>query len=131
MPRSIPWVALALLLATLIAGCGGNGGVSVQPNPFAGTYVGTYSGSESGSIEATVATSGRLSGQAQSPTCGLMPVTGTVKPTGDVSASARCGQWTISYTGLFTESGGVKSGSGTWRSSSGYSGTWSVHEAPP
>ena len=121
-------------LAAYMLGCGGNGVVS-QPNRFEGNYGGEYWGSESGIILAAVSRSGRVSGVAESPSCGDMSLTGLVKPNGEVTASTKCASWIITYTGAFVSEGDgiarpTATASGTWSSTSGYHGSWRLWQQP-
>jgi hypothetical protein len=98
-------------------------------NPFAGSYSGSYAGSENGTWTASVSSSGAITLSVISPSAGAFSGSGTVSPSGDslVATSGRAGgvDFTVTWTGKFVQQGGGATGSGTWVSTNGGSGTWS------
>ncbi len=98
-------------------------------NPFAGSYSGSYAGYENGTWTASVSSDGTITLSVISPSVGAFSGSGTVSPSGDslVATSGRAGavDFTITWTGKFVQQGGGATGSGTWVSTSGASGTWS------
>ncbi len=128
--RTTNWILIGLLLtAVAISGCGdGDGGEQAGPNPFAGDYSGTYTGSENGTWTAVFDSGGRVTAWINSPSVGRFTGHGTISPSGEftlvTSGTGAGGPYTITWKGTFRTEGGVTRGSGTWQSTSGYSGTW-------
>jgi len=91
---------------------------------FAGDYQGMYGGSEIGMFTARIESDGRFTATIVSPTAGAFTATGTVDRTGRVSARTRGGAFTISFEGRFQLEADTVAGSGEWKSSSGFRGTW-------
>ena len=121
-------VLASLLLTLLAAGCGGGGDpVNAGPVPWDGAYSGTYTGSEQGTFTFRIGTNGSITATANSPSVGTFPLTGTVTASGNVSigGSGIGGGYTITYTGTLVGEKPDITGSGTWTSTSGYTGTWS------
>lgn len=103
--------------------------VASGDNPFAGSYSGTYSGTENGTWTASVSSSGAITLSVINPSVVTFSGSGTVSPSGDslVATSGHAGgvDFTITWTGNFVQQGGGATGSGTWVSTTGASGTWS------
>jgi hypothetical protein len=101
----------------------------VGVNAFAGNWSGTYSGAESGTWTAVIRNDGKVSATAISPSVGTVTLTGTVSPAGlgtlFGSGTGVGGPFTITWEGTFYMQGNNAVGSGTWTSSSGFSGVWS------
>jgi streptogramin lyase len=97
------------------------------PNPFSGNYSGTYAGSENGTWTASVNGDGTMTLNIVSPSAGPFSGSGDVSQSGDVNATTGSvsGLGTLTFTGKLHLQGSGATGSGTWASSSGYSGTWS------
>jgi hypothetical protein len=100
----------------------------VGMNAFAGNWSGTYAGSESGTWSAAIGTDGNVSATAQSPSVGTVTLRGTVSSAGwgtlSGSGTGQGGPFTITWEGTFYLQGNEAVASGTWRSSSGFSGDW-------
>ena len=101
----------------------------LDTSAIAGNYSGTYTGDKGGTFTVSVAADGRVTGQGVSPSVGNFSITGTLWPGGTLSltgsGSVAAGPWTVTWHGNVSDGG---SGGGTWRSSSGYSGTWIMHK---
>jgi len=127
-------LVVAALASVALAGCGGGGDGSPPtnagpPNPFAGNYSGTYTGMEAGTWTAVFGTDGEVSATIHSPALGTFSGSGTITSTGALSltttGSGAAAGVTITWQGSFQTQGAVTSGTGTWQSSDGLSGTWS------
>lgn len=120
-----------LAYATMINNASGDpfAVVASADNPFAGSYSGTYSGSENGTWTASVSSDGTMTGSAISPSVGAFSGSGTMSPTGNslvtTSGHASGTDFSITWTGIFVLQAGGVTGSGTWVSTAGTSGTWS------
>lgn len=116
-------------LLLLLVACQGDGAVAA----LAGTYAGTYAGSESGPAGCTIEPDGRLTAWAESSTAGRFAGAGRVDPSGDatfsVSGAGAASEFTITFEGRFASEAERRFGAGTWRSSSGFTGTWQVENA--
>ena len=101
----------------------------VGANAFAGNWSGTYWGTESGTWEGVAQADGSVTWTAHSPSVGTFTLTGAVAPVGPVllegSGSGAGGPFTITWEGIFYMRDEQFLGSGTWDSTSGYSGQWS------
>jgi hypothetical protein len=107
-------------------GSGGGGDVA----RYAGCYWGTYQGNESGGIQVDVSPTGTVSLVAVSPR-GAERYTGTIDGDGPVTVNGTiAGNYTVTYTGALPDEVLGREGSGSWKSSSGYTGSWAVAEAP-
>jgi hypothetical protein len=108
--------------------CGQGGQCRCDASQWVGSYSGTYTGSEDGSWRATVNSDATMEVQATSPSCGLFSGIGTISACGSVSVTTvgggSCSEFSVTWDGTFSSDGATISGSGTWASSSGYSGTW-------
>jgi hypothetical protein len=121
-----------LAYATMINNASGDpfAVMASSDNPFAGSYSGSYAGYENGTWTASVSSDGTLTLSVLSPSVGAFSGSGTMSPSGDslVATSGRAGgvDFTITWTGKFVQGGpsGGATGSGTWVSTSGASGTW-------
>jgi hypothetical protein len=120
-----------LAYATMINNASGDpfAVVASGDNPFAGSYSGSYAGYENGTWTGSVSSDGTMTVSVISPSVGAFSGSGTMSPSGDslVATSGRAGgvDFTITWTGKFVQQGGGATGSGTWMSTSGASGTWS------
>jgi hypothetical protein len=93
-------------------------------NPWAGHYIGTFSGGLSGTLDVTTADDGAVTVLASGMTfTGAVRIDGTLDVTGSLSGGVM-----VSYAGAMTGLAPNRSGSGTWTSSLGVSGTWSITE---
>ncbi len=120
-----------LAYATLINNASGDpfAVVASGDNPFAGSYSGSYAGSENGSWTATVSRDGTISLSVVSPSVGGFSGIGTLSPTGESQVTtvghASGTDFSVTWTGRFVQQGVGATGSGTWVSTTGSSGTWS------
>ncbi|HEX7615907.1 MAG TPA: hypothetical protein VF554_11610 [Thermoanaerobaculia bacterium] len=119
-----------LAYATMINNASGDpfAVMASSDNPFAGSYSGSYAGYENGTWTASVSSEGTLTLSVISPSVGAFSGSGTMSPSGDslVATSGRAGgvDFTITWTGKFQLAGTAATGSGTWVSTAGASGTW-------
>jgi hypothetical protein len=100
-----------------------------------GSYSGTYTGDENGTWTGTVDNAGAMTVEALSPSCGVFSGSGSVSACGGFSAvtngSGACSAFFITWDGAFVAGGGGVSGSGSWVSSSGFSGSWTGGRIAP
>ena len=98
-------------------------------NPFAGSYSGSYTGFENGTWTASVSRDGTVLLNVVSPSVGGFGGIGAISPSGDTlittAGHASGTDFTVTWTGKFLQVGAGATGSGTWVSSAGLSGTWS------
>ena len=115
-------------IVLLVTGCGGGSNDQDIPSPFAGNYAGTYTGSEYGTWTAVCSTNGIMSASIHSPSVGNFTGQGTIKLNGEfemeTSGSGNAGPYHITWNGTFSIQNGQATGSGTWSSDSGFTGTW-------
>ena len=101
---------------------------TLTANPFAGSYSGSYAGSESGSWTASVSRDGTVLLSVVSPSAGIFSGLGSISQSGDTVVTtgghASGTDFTVTWTGKFLQQGAGATGSGTWVSTSGGSGTW-------
>jgi hypothetical protein len=98
---------------------------------FTGKFHGSYTGSESGSLSGEIYPSGAVGAQIDSPSLGFVNAGGAASNSGALSLSAKGtamgGKYTITYSGTIkAATGAAFTGSGTWQSSSGYTGAWTL-----
>jgi hypothetical protein len=98
---------------------------------FTGPFHGSYTGTESGSFTGEIYPSGAVGAQIDSPSLGLVNAGGAASKSGALSLSAKGtamgGKYTITYSGTIKgATGAAFTGSGTWQSSSGYTGAWTL-----
>ncbi len=112
--RNLSWkLAGALLLGTIIAGCGGGSGSAASRSAFAGTWSGPYNGSttfaqgitgtQTGVLSATIGNDGKFTGGLQDTSPGAVPnaaqpMSGTVNSSGVVTANLVTGSANVTYT---------------------------------
>jgi hypothetical protein len=99
--------------------------------PFLGSFRGSYTGSEAGAFSGSIEPLGGVNAQISSPAVSKLSATGSARGNGAFSLSARgqsrAGTFTITYTGTLTMGAGAAyTGSGTWRSTTGGDGGWSL-----
>jgi hypothetical protein len=115
------------LFASIVTGCSGSTAGAYDETPaLAGTYTGSYTGHDSGSLTMTIDANGAVSLAAHSYLWGDFAGNGTLR--GDIATATGTGGGagvTFQFDGQFALDSTAK-GSGTWRSSNGASGTWSV-----
>jgi hypothetical protein len=93
-------------------------------NPWAGHYTGTFAGGLSGTLDVTTADDGAVTVLAQGMVfTGAARIDGTLDVTGTLSGGVM-----VSYAGAMNGLAPNRAGSGTWVSSVGLSGTWSITE---
>ena len=130
--KSLRAIVITSLLSTV--GAAGLPGCDDEETPpdttfIAGKYRGSYSGAESGTTECTIDNKGNLTATGNSPSAGAFMGSGKVDGSGSASFAAgagTAGQFSVTFSGKFTSTSGVRAGQGTWTSSSGFTGTWSV-----
>jgi len=98
-------------------------------SPFAGDCKEICSGSELGNFVVRIGKDGRFDAIAWSPSAGRFTATASPHPDGRVSATAQAGFFSISLDGQFQRPGVAPTGSGTWRSNTGFRGKWRVERA--
>ena len=119
---------LLAIVVLLLSACGSDNDESV---PFVGKFTGAYTGSEDGAFTGYIEESGHTTAQVVSPSVGPIEAVGNVSPSGNFSMEAE-GQvmgskFVITYTGQIADyPDGSFNGSGSWQSSSGYNGTWTL-----
>jgi hypothetical protein len=119
---------LAVLL--VLSGCSSSN--SGPANSFAGTYSGDYKttgiATGNGGWTATVDSSGNIKVTVPSPGFVTLNGSGGVDSTGAENATTQGqggnGAFTGNWTGKFVTTGGGTTCSGTWTTTTGYSGTW-------
>jgi hypothetical protein len=93
-------------------------------NPWAGHYTGSFAGGLSGTLDVTTADDGSVTVLASGMTfTGSVRIDGTLDVTGTLSGGVM-----VSYAGAMSGLAPDRAGSGTWSSSVGLSGTWSITE---
>ena len=102
--------------------------VGFQPagnNPFLGNYAGSYAGGQSGTWAATINVDGMISATATGGFVGNGSVNAAGTATIALDGTGASQGFTITFSGAFAlQSNGTMTGSGTWTSSSGLTGTW-------
>jgi hypothetical protein len=124
--RAAPFGVLLIIAA---AACGDGGkDASKQVASVAGTYVGEFMGSEAGPAGCTLGADGKIEAWADSPSTGRFHGTGHVAADGaaqfSVSGGGAAAGYAVVFEGRFAVNAGKRSGNGTWKSSSGFIGTW-------
>lgn len=103
--------------------------VGFQPagnNPFMGNYAGSYVGGQSGTWAATINVDGTITATATGGFVGTGSVNSAGTATIALDGTGASQGFTITFSGAFAlQSNGTMTGSGTWTSSSGLTGTWS------
>jgi len=118
---------LLLLLLLVAPGCSGSDTSVGGGSPFVGSYAGSYSGNDFGSVTMTIDVGGNVGLTATSSLNGARySGTGNLDAaTGSMTGAGTCGAASCAIAGTFTP-GPPARGSGTWSSSIGGSGNWSV-----
>ena len=102
--------------------------VGFQPagnNPFMGNYAGSYAGGQSGTWAATISVDSTISATATGGFVGTGSVNSAGTATIALDGTGASQGFTITFSGAFAlQSNGTMTGSGTWTSSSGLTGTW-------
>jgi hypothetical protein len=116
-----------LLLASLLGfGCGGGGTVLSPTHTLSGIYAGSYLGTTNGTLEMKVSASLEVSATANVAGHDYTG-DGTLAEDGTLSFGIGIAQGIVAtFEGKFIEQGAGVSGSGTWASSDGGAGTWSL-----
>jgi hypothetical protein len=99
--------------------------------PFLGSFRGAYTGSEAGAFSGSIEPLGGVNAQITSPAVSKLSATGAALGSGAFSLTARgqsrAGTFTISYTGtLAISAGGGYTGGGSWQSTTGENGGWTL-----
>jgi hypothetical protein len=98
-------------------------------SPFAGNYSGFYVGGDQGTWTASVAGDGTAVLSVSSVSAGSFTGGGAISQSGDFNAStsgrASGVGFTVTWQGKFQQQDSGSTGSGTWTSTAGSSGTWS------
>jgi hypothetical protein len=86
-------ISFSVLFASVLVGCGGSGGGSSDPSPFAGSYSGAFnipSISQVGTMTVAVTTGGKLTGNYINTTAGTSgTVQGSINSTGTFSGTIK------------------------------------------
>lgn len=105
----------------MVAALGATACSSSDSGAFAGSYKGTYSGDSSGPVTMTI--SGDTVDVVATVNGTNYPGSGKVESGGGVSVGVGAGGGiTVTFSGTFANS----KGSGTWQSTAGTKGSWSV-----
>jgi hypothetical protein len=99
--------------------------------PFLGSFRGAYTGSEAGAFAGSIEPLGGVNAQITSPAVSKLSATGSALGNGAFNLTARgqsrAGPFTIAYTGtLAIGTDGGYTGGGTWHSTTGGNGGWTL-----
>ena len=100
-------------------------GFQQSNSPFAGNHAGTYVGGQSGTWAATISVDGVIAATATGGFVGTGSVNSVGTATIALGGTGASQGFTVTFSGAFAlQANGTVTGSGTWTSSSGLTGTW-------
>lgn len=137
--RAVRWIPVvltgcfALSVATLFPGCGGGGGGGPVPVlvSFAGLYTGSFTGATTGTFSFTVDANGDIVAVVHTSDFGNLRGTGHVATDGTFSFTGPItnSQTSFQFTGTMRTVNGLQTASGSWRNSTGQSGSFAATQA--